>query len=129
VAIQKGAPACGGLPLRPQFYDLAPRALQPHLCSAFPILPELHDCSEVACLVCPGGKVVLRIVAAVLIPALVASLGFVPMAVSTSRGWNAASTRDYRGRGLISATVLTLYVLPLLYGRLAPKIGALYKRT
>jgi cobalt-zinc-cadmium resistance protein CzcA len=61
----------------------------------------------------------------VLITALVASLGFIPMAISTSRG--AEVQRPLATvviGGLISATVLTLYVLPLLYGRFAPKIDA-----
>ncbi len=52
----------------------------------------------------------------VLITALVASLGFIPMAVSTSRG--AEVERPLATvviGGLITATILTLYVLPLLY--------------
>ncbi|GAA3764375.1 efflux RND transporter permease subunit [Terriglobus aquaticus] len=52
----------------------------------------------------------------VLITALVASLGFVPMAISTSRG--AEIERPLATvviGGLITATALTLYVLPLLY--------------
>ena len=60
----------------------------------------------------------------VLITALVASLGFIPMAVSTSRG--AEVQRPLATvviGGLISATVLTLYVLPLLYGRFAPTLA------
>ena len=58
----------------------------------------------------------------VLITALVASLGFIPMAISTSRG--AEVQRPLATvviGGLISATALTLYVLPLLYGRFAPE--------
>jgi len=52
----------------------------------------------------------------VLITALVASLGFIPMALSTSRG--AEVQRPLATvviGGLITATLLTLYVLPLLY--------------
>ncbi len=52
----------------------------------------------------------------VLITALVASLGFIPMAVSTSRG--AEIERPLATvviGGLITATILTLYVLPILY--------------
>jgi cobalt-zinc-cadmium resistance protein CzcA len=52
----------------------------------------------------------------VLITALVASLGFIPMALATSRG--AEIERPLATvviGGLITATVLTLYILPLLY--------------
>ncbi len=52
----------------------------------------------------------------VLITALVASLGFIPMALSTSRG--AEVERPLATvviGGLITATALTLYVLPILY--------------
>ena len=52
----------------------------------------------------------------VLITALVASLGFIPMALSTSRG--AEVQRPLATvviGGLTTATLLTLYVLPLLY--------------
>ena len=52
----------------------------------------------------------------VLITALVASLGFIPMALSTSRG--AEVQRPLATvviGGLITATMLTLYVLPILY--------------
>ncbi len=52
----------------------------------------------------------------VLITALVASLGFIPMALATSRG--AEIERPLATvviGGLVTATVLTLYVLPLLY--------------
>ncbi len=58
----------------------------------------------------------------VLITALVASLGFIPMAVSTSRG--AEVQRPLATvviGGLVTATVLTLYVLPLLYAKFSPK--------
>jgi cobalt-zinc-cadmium resistance protein CzcA len=54
----------------------------------------------------------------VLITALVASLGFIPMAVATTRG--AEVQRPLATvviGGLITATVLTLYLLPLLYPR------------
>ncbi len=59
----------------------------------------------------------------VMITALVASLGFIPMALSTSRG--AEVQRPLATvviGGLITATVLTLYVLPLLYASFSPKI-------
>ena len=52
----------------------------------------------------------------VLITALGASLGFIPMAISTSRGAEIERplTTVVIG-GLITATILTLYVLPLIY--------------
>jgi cobalt-zinc-cadmium resistance protein CzcA len=52
----------------------------------------------------------------VLITALVASLGFIPMALATSRG--AEIERPLATvviGGLVTATVLTLYILPMLY--------------
>jgi cobalt-zinc-cadmium resistance protein CzcA len=52
----------------------------------------------------------------VLITALVASLGFIPMAVSTSTG--AEIQRPLATvviGGLFTSTLLTLYILPLLY--------------
>ena len=52
----------------------------------------------------------------VLMTALVASLGFIPMAVSTATG--AEVQRPLATvviGGLITSTILTLYVLPLLY--------------
>ena len=58
----------------------------------------------------------------VLITALVASLGFIPMALSTSRG--AEVQRPLATvviGGLVTATILTLYVLPILYDRFSPK--------
>ncbi len=58
----------------------------------------------------------------VMITALVASLGFIPMALSTSRG--AEVQRPLATvviGGLVTATVLTLYVLPLLYTQFSPK--------
>ncbi len=52
----------------------------------------------------------------VLITALVASLGFIPMAVSTSRGSEIERPlATVVIGGLITATILTLYVLPILY--------------
>ena len=52
----------------------------------------------------------------VLITALVASLGFIPMALSTSRGSEVERPlATVVIGGLITATLLTLYVLPLLY--------------
>ena len=54
----------------------------------------------------------------VLITALVASLGFIPMALATSRG--AEVQRPLATvviGGLTTATILTLYILPLLYPR------------
>lgn len=57
----------------------------------------------------------------VLITALVASLGFIPMAVSTSRG--AEVQRPLATvviGGLFTATALTLYVLPLLFRHFSP---------
>lgn len=57
----------------------------------------------------------------VLITALVASLGFIPMAIATSTG--AEVQRPLATvviGGLITATVLTLYVLPLLYPWFSP---------
>lgn len=58
----------------------------------------------------------------VLITALVASLGFIPMALATSRG--AEVQRPLATvviGGLFTATLLTLYLLPLLYPRFLPK--------
>ena len=58
----------------------------------------------------------------VLITALVASLGFIPMALATSRG--AEVQRPLATvviGGLITATLLTLYLLPLLYPKFSPK--------
>jgi cobalt-zinc-cadmium resistance protein CzcA len=57
----------------------------------------------------------------VLMTALVASLGFIPMAVSTSRG--AEVQRPLATvviGGLITATILTLYLLPMLYPWFTP---------
>ena len=58
----------------------------------------------------------------VLMTALVASLGFVPMALSQARG--AEVQRPLATvviGGLITATLLTLYLLPLLYSWFSPK--------
>ncbi len=58
----------------------------------------------------------------VLMTALVASLGFIPMAVSRSRG--AEVQRPLATvviGGLITATILTLYLLPMLYPWFTPK--------
>ncbi len=60
----------------------------------------------------------------VLITATVASLGFIPMAVATSRG--AEIQRPLATvviGGLITATVLTLYILPLMYPWFSRKIS------
>ena len=54
--------------------------------------------------------------------ALVASLGFIPMAVSTATG--AEIQRPLATvviGGLITSTLLTLYILPLLYAWFSPK--------
>jgi cobalt-zinc-cadmium resistance protein CzcA len=54
----------------------------------------------------------------VLITALVASLGFIPMAFATSRGAEVEKPlATVVIGGLVTATLLTLYVLPLLYSR------------
>ncbi len=58
----------------------------------------------------------------VLITALVASLGFIPMAIATSRG--AEVQRPLATvviGGLVTATLLTLYLLPLLYEQFSEK--------
>jgi cobalt-zinc-cadmium resistance protein CzcA len=58
----------------------------------------------------------------VLMTALVASLGFVPMAISNSAG--AEVQRPLASvviGGLITATVLTLYLLPVLYSVFVPR--------
>ena len=59
----------------------------------------------------------------VLITALVASLGFIPMALATSRG--AEVQRPLATvviGGLLTATLLTLYVLPILYPAFSRKL-------
>jgi cobalt-zinc-cadmium resistance protein CzcA len=59
----------------------------------------------------------------VLITALVASLGFIPMALSTSRGAEVEKPlATVVIGGLITATLLTLYVLPLLYSSFSPAV-------
>jgi cobalt-zinc-cadmium resistance protein CzcA len=70
----------------------------------------------------------------VLITALVASLGFIPMALATSRGAEVEKPlATVVIGGLITATMLTLYVLPLLYpyfsrsGRRGPDENAMAK--
>jgi heavy metal efflux system protein len=56
----------------------------------------------------------------VLMTALVASLGFIPMAISTSMGAEVQRPLAIVViGGLISSTVLTLFLLPMLYQRLA----------
>ena len=60
----------------------------------------------------------------VLITALVASIGFLPMAISTETG--AEIQRPLATvviGGLITSTLLTLYILPLLYPWFAQKVG------
>jgi cobalt-zinc-cadmium resistance protein CzcA len=59
----------------------------------------------------------------VLMTALVASLGFLPMAISTSTG--AEVQRPLATvviGGLVTSTLLTLFLLPVLYGLFAPKM-------
>ncbi len=61
----------------------------------------------------------------VLITATVASLGFIPMALATSTG--AEVERPLATvviGGLITATLLTLYVLPILYPLFSPRLNA-----
>jgi len=61
----------------------------------------------------------------VLMTALVASLGFVPMALATGTG--AEVQRPLATvviGGLVSSTALTLFVLPALYALLAPRLDS-----
>jgi cobalt-zinc-cadmium resistance protein CzcA len=59
----------------------------------------------------------------VLITALVASLGFIPMALATSRGAEVEKPlATVVIGGLVTATLLTLYVLPLLYSAFSPAV-------
>lgn len=61
----------------------------------------------------------------VLTTALVASLGFVPMALSTAPGSEVQRPlATVVIGGLVSATILTLVVLPVVYAWLAPKVEA-----
>ena len=61
----------------------------------------------------------------VLITALVASLGFIPMALATSRGSEVQRPlATVVIGGLITATLLTLYILPLLYPKFCPEPDA-----
>ena len=58
-----------------------------------------------------------------LITALVASLGFIPMALAHSRGSEVQRPlATVVIGGLFSATALTLYVLPLLYPRFSKRL-------
>src|SRR5205807_7023136 len=58
----------------------------------------------------------------VVITALVASLGFVPMAIATGTGAEVQKPlATVVIGGLISATLLTLFVLPVLYARFSDK--------
>jgi heavy metal efflux system protein len=69
--------------------------------------------------ICEGATDRLR---PVLITALVASIGFLPMAISTETG--AEIQRPLATvviGGLMTSTLLTLYILPLLYPWFAPK--------
>jgi len=60
--------------------------------------------------------------------ALVASLGFLPMAFSTSQGSEVQRPlATVVIGGLISATVLTLYLIPAAYPWFARKSRALYE--
>src|SRR5262249_773103 len=59
------------------------------------------------------------------ITALVASLGFVPMALATGTGAEVQKPlATVVIGGLISATLLTLFVLPALYSRFAPETAS-----
>jgi heavy metal efflux system protein len=61
----------------------------------------------------------------VIITALVASLGFVPMALATGTGAEVQKPlATVVIGGLISATLLTLFVLPALYSRFAPETAS-----
>lgn len=60
----------------------------------------------------------------VIMTALVASLGFVPMALATGTGAEVQKPlATVVIGGLISATILTLLILPILYARLGSKMG------
>ena len=73
-----------------------------------------HEKGDLAVAVVEGALIRLR---PVLMTALVASLGFVPMALNTGTG--AEMQRPLATvviGGIISSTILTLFVLPILYG-------------
>ena len=78
-----------------------------------------HEKGDLAVAVVEGALIRLR---PVLMTALVASLGFVPMALNTGTG--AEVQRPLATvviGGIISSTLLTLFVLPILYGLLHKK--------
>jgi cobalt-zinc-cadmium resistance protein CzcA len=78
-----------------------------------------HEKGDLAMAVVEGALIRLR---PVLMTALVASLGFVPMALNTGTG--AEVQRPLATvviGGIISSTLLTLFVLPILYGLLHKK--------
>ena len=61
----------------------------------------------------------------VVMTALVASLGFVPMAIATGSGAEVQKPlATVVIGGLISATLLTLFVLPTLYARYGRRLGS-----
>jgi len=66
----------------------------------------------------------------VLMTALVASFGFIPMAFSTSAGSEIQRplARVVMG-GVISSTLLTLFVLPIVYTAIEARLGARSQRT
>ncbi|MCB4858192.1 CusA/CzcA family heavy metal efflux RND transporter [Sphingobium sp. PNB] len=71
---------------------------------------------------CEGAKVRLR---PVVMTALVASLGFVPMALATGPGAEVQKPlATVVIGGLVSATLLTLFLLPTLYARFGRRGGA-----
>ena len=60
----------------------------------------------------------------VMMTALVASLGFIPMALSTAAGSEVQRPlATVVIGGLISATLLTLFVLPAIYSRLGSRVA------
>ena len=66
----------------------------------------------------------------VLMTALVASLGFVPMAIATGTGAEVQKPlATVVIGGLLSATLLTLVVLPALYARFSIGVGSQAKDT
>ncbi|AJR23810.1 efflux RND transporter permease subunit [Sphingobium sp. YBL2] len=71
---------------------------------------------------CEGAKVRLR---PVVMTALVASLGFVPMALATGPGAEVQKPlATVVIGGLVSATLLTLFLLPTLYARFGRRVGS-----